>query len=155
MVEIIVKIIAGIIAKLIDGIIEFGSHSGAASNLGLTIVTFADFSDYYDDDDYDWDFFIIIWTFYNVLRLILQKIIAKVIFYNVLRLIMQNIIAEIIVKNIAKIIAEIIDKNIAKIRSELIAEIIVIIAKNIDGSILEITAKLQLELQLNLQQHYN
>ena len=30
--------------------IEFGSPSGAASNLGLTIVTFADFSDY--DDDY-------------------------------------------------------------------------------------------------------
>ena len=30
--------------------IEFGSPSGAASNLGLTIVTFADFSDYYGDD---------------------------------------------------------------------------------------------------------
>ena len=27
-------------------IIEFGSPSGAASNLGLTIVTLADFSDY-------------------------------------------------------------------------------------------------------------
>ena len=36
-------------------LIEFGSPSGAASNLGLTIVTLADFS----DDDY-WDFFIII-----------------------------------------------------------------------------------------------
>ena len=33
--------------------IEFGPPSGAASNLGLTIVTFADFSDYYGDD---WDF---------------------------------------------------------------------------------------------------
>ena len=43
--------------------IEFGSPSGAASNLGLTIVTFADFSDY-DGDDYG-DFF------NNVLRLIL------------------------------------------------------------------------------------
>ena len=34
-------------------IIEFGSPSGAASNLGLTIVTLADFSDYdyyYDGD---------------------------------------------------------------------------------------------------------
>ena len=31
-------------------IIEFGPPSGAASNLGLTIVTFADFSDYYGDD---------------------------------------------------------------------------------------------------------
>ena len=31
-------------------IIEFGSPSGAASNLGLTIVTLADFSDYDDDD---------------------------------------------------------------------------------------------------------
>ena len=30
-------------------IIEFGSPSGAASNLGLTIVTLADFS----DDDYN------------------------------------------------------------------------------------------------------
>ena len=29
---------------------EFGSPSGAASNLGLTIVTLADFSDYYYDD---------------------------------------------------------------------------------------------------------
>ena len=31
-------------------IFEFGPSSGAASNLGLTIVTLADFSDYYDDD---------------------------------------------------------------------------------------------------------
>ena len=44
--------------------IEFGSPSGAASNLGLTIVTFADFSDY-DGDDYYGD------LFNNVLRLIL------------------------------------------------------------------------------------
>ena len=36
-------------------IIEFGPPSGAAFNLGLTIVTFADFSD--DDYDYGWDFF--------------------------------------------------------------------------------------------------
>ena len=49
------------IAKII--FIEFGSPSGAASNLGLTIVTFADFSDY-DGDDYG-DFV------NNVLRLIL------------------------------------------------------------------------------------
>ena len=32
-------------------IIEFGPPSGAASNLGLTIVTFADLSDYYGYDD--------------------------------------------------------------------------------------------------------
>ena len=31
--------------------VEFGSPSGSASNLGLTIVTFADFS----DDDYYYD----------------------------------------------------------------------------------------------------
>ena len=43
--------------------IEFGPPSGAASNLGLTIVNFAEFSD--DYDDYDWD------CFNNVLRLIL------------------------------------------------------------------------------------
>ena len=49
-------------------IIEFGPPSGAASNLGLTIVTLADFSDYYYYDDcgdflYNYngqDFFIII-----------------------------------------------------------------------------------------------
>ena len=36
-------------------LIEFGSPSGAASNLGLTIVTLADFSDYYYEY-YGWDF---------------------------------------------------------------------------------------------------
>ena len=36
-------------------IIEFGPSSGAASTLGLTIVTLADFSDDDDDDD-DGDF---------------------------------------------------------------------------------------------------
>ena len=52
-------------------LIEFGPSSGAASNLGLTIVTLADFSDYDDDDDGDFfynyngqDFFIIIIFFF-------------------------------------------------------------------------------------------
>ena len=50
--------------SFIRGFIEFGSPSGAASNLGLTIVTLADFSDYDDDDVFfnynDQDFFIIL-----------------------------------------------------------------------------------------------
>ena len=41
----IMKLIADIF--VVYNFIEFGSPSGAASNLGLTIVTFADFSDYY------------------------------------------------------------------------------------------------------------
>ena len=40
---------------IVNTIFEFGPPSGAASNLGLTIVTLADFSDYYYDD-YDGDF---------------------------------------------------------------------------------------------------
>ena len=56
-----------VLIQIIYCFIEFGSPSGAASNLGLTIVTLADFSDYdyYYDGDFLYnyngqDFFIII-----------------------------------------------------------------------------------------------
>ena len=62
MIYMILYLIRMILYDLYD-FIEFGSPSGAASNLGLTIVNFADFS----GDDYDCDRDL----FYNVLRLVL------------------------------------------------------------------------------------
>ena len=48
----LINMLQTVLRETLACIIEFGPPSGAASNLGLTIVTFADFSDYYYYGDF-------------------------------------------------------------------------------------------------------